>query len=191
MNIEIAIDKQRVTANSWNSRPIKPPMNSKGTNTAINERLIESTVKLTSWAPFRAAYQGDIPTSINRAIFSISTMSSSTTKPVDTVNAMSERLLMLYPSRYIPENVPISEAVTATPGTSVACGLRRKTNTTATTNKIDSPIAISTSLTEARMVVVVLMATPSLSPAGIDALSAGSALMMRSVTLIAFAFGKR
>src|SRR6202042_1852155 len=180
INIEMAIDKQRVTANSWNSRPIKPPMNSRGTNTAIRERLIESTVKLTSWAPFRAASQGDIPSSMKRAIFSITTMASSTTKPVETVNAMSERLLMLYPSRYIPENVPINEAVTATPGTRVACGLRRKTNTTATTSKIDSPIAVSTSLTEARMVVVVLMAIPSLSPAGMDALSAGSALMMRS-----------
>ena len=48
INIEMAIDRQRVTANSWNKRPIKPPMNSRGTNTATKERLMESTVKLTS-----------------------------------------------------------------------------------------------------------------------------------------------
>ena len=40
-----------VTANSRNSRPTMPPMSSSGMNTAISEKLIDTTVKPTSRAP--------------------------------------------------------------------------------------------------------------------------------------------
>src|SRR6266566_2109241 len=42
-------------------------------------------------------------------MFSIITIASSTTKPVEMVRAMRERSLRLYPRRYITANVPISE----------------------------------------------------------------------------------
>ena len=52
---------------------------------------------------------GDMPASRRREMFSITTMASSTTKPVEIVSAISERLSMLKPNRYITAKVPISE----------------------------------------------------------------------------------
>ena len=53
-------------------------------------------------------------------MFSIMTMASSTTKPVEIVSAIRVRLFRLYPSRYITPNVPTSESGTATLGITVA-----------------------------------------------------------------------
>jgi len=55
---------ERVTANSRNSRPTMPPINRIGTNTAINDTLIDSTVKLTSRAPCSAACRRPMPASM-------------------------------------------------------------------------------------------------------------------------------
>ena len=44
------------------------------------------------------------------------TMASSTTKPVEMVRAISERLLRLKPRRYMTPKVPTSESGTATLG---------------------------------------------------------------------------
>ena len=44
-----------VTANSWNSRPTMPPMNSTGMNTAASEKVIETMVKPISCEPSSAA----------------------------------------------------------------------------------------------------------------------------------------
>ena len=52
-----------VTENSRNRRPMMPPISSMGMNTAINEMLMESTVKPISAAPFSAACIGVIPSS--------------------------------------------------------------------------------------------------------------------------------
>ena len=46
----------------------------------------------------------------------MTTIASSTTKPVQIVSAISERLSRLYPNRYMMPNVPISESGTTTPG---------------------------------------------------------------------------
>ena len=48
---EIRIATLMVTANSWNSRPMMPPMNSTGMNTAASESVIERIVKPISRAP--------------------------------------------------------------------------------------------------------------------------------------------
>ena len=53
-------------------------------------------------------------------MFSIITMASSTTKPVEIVSAISVRLFRLYPSRYMTANVPTSDSGTATLGMIVA-----------------------------------------------------------------------
>ena len=42
---EIRIATLMVTANSWNSRPTMPPMNSTGMNTAASESVMERIVK--------------------------------------------------------------------------------------------------------------------------------------------------
>ena len=84
-----------VTANSWNSRPISPPMKRSGMNTATSDRLMEITVNPICRAPFNAASIGESPFSMKRTMFSITTMASSTTKPVETVSAISDRLSRL------------------------------------------------------------------------------------------------
>ena len=64
-------------------------------NTAINETLIDTTVKPTSRTPISEAASGVRPFSICRETFSSTTMASSTTKPVAMVNAINERLFKL------------------------------------------------------------------------------------------------
>ena len=80
------------TANSRNSRPTMPPISRIGMNTATSDRLIETTVKPISRAPSNAACKGFLPCSRWRVMFSSTTMASSTTKPVATVIAISDRL---------------------------------------------------------------------------------------------------
>ncbi len=92
---EIKMAMDRVTANSRNRRPTMPPINRSGMKTATREALMEMTVKAISWAPKNAARSGVSPFSIKRVMFSITTMASSTTKPVAMVRAMRERLSRL------------------------------------------------------------------------------------------------
>ncbi len=51
----MAMETARVMANSWNIRPISPPIRNRGMNTATSEIEMEMTVKPISPAPFRAA----------------------------------------------------------------------------------------------------------------------------------------
>ena len=146
MIMDTTIAVESVTANSRNRRPTIPPINRRGIKTAISEMLMVKTVKPISSAPFSAAAKGSMPFSRWRAMFSITTMASSTTNPVEMVMAISERLSRLYPNRYITANVPISETGTATPGMSVARPLRRKTNTTRMTRPMEISSVRSTSL---------------------------------------------
>src|ERR1700722_19197832 len=87
-------------------------------------------------------------------MFSIMTMASSTTKPVEMVSAIKVRLFKLYPSRYITPKVATKDNGTAMPGIIVAAILRRNRNITITTSATVSINSNWTSLTEARMVVV-------------------------------------
>ena len=92
---ENAMASAIVTANSRNSRPIMPPINKSGINAAIRDTLIETTVKPIWRAAWRAAWSGDSQLPIRRLIASMTTMASSTMKPVATVSAISDRLSML------------------------------------------------------------------------------------------------
>ena len=60
---ETAIASVTVIANSRNNRPTIPPISSSGMNTATSERLIDTTVKPISRAPFSAASVADNPSS--------------------------------------------------------------------------------------------------------------------------------
>ena len=90
MDTRMAADM--TTANSRKNRPTIPAMNKMGTNTAISDRLMETTVKPISRAPSIAACMAVLPRSMWRITFSSTTMASSTTKPAETVSAISERL---------------------------------------------------------------------------------------------------
>ena len=128
-----------VTANSRNTRPTMPPINSTGMNTAISENVIDTMVKPISREPLSAASNGRMPPSIWRTMFSSMTMASSTTKPTDSVSASSVMLLIEKPNAYIAAQVPISETGTASAGMRVAETLRRNRKITI----IDQAIAIS------------------------------------------------
>ena len=99
-------------------------------------------------------------------MFSIITIASSTTKPVAMVSAISERLSRLKPSRYITPSVPTSESGTDRLGMMVAGMVRRKKKITTTTSTTASASSNSTSATEARMVTVRSVSTPTSTAAG-------------------------
>ena len=99
-------------------------------------------------------------------MFSIITMESSTTKPVATVSAISERLSIEKPHRYITASVPISETGTEMLGMMVARRLRRNTKITATTSRTLSVSSNSASSTEARIEVVPSLITVTCIEAG-------------------------
>jgi hypothetical protein len=124
-------------------------------------------------------------------MFSVTTMASSTTKPVEMVSAMSERLSMLKPARYMMPKVPMSETGTATAGMIMVRKSRRKTKTTRMTSTTAMTSVRSTSLIEARMVVVWSIIVVSLMPAGISACSVGIIALMWSTVVMMFAPGSR
>ncbi len=64
ISAEMATAMDSVAANSRNMRPTRPPMNSSGMNTAISDRLMETTVKPICFAPSSAACIGFRPRSV-------------------------------------------------------------------------------------------------------------------------------
>ena len=126
---------------------------------------------------------------MKRMIFSIMTMASSTTNPVEIVSAMSVRLFTLYPSRYITPNVPTSDSGTATLGMIVARRFRRNAKITSTTRTTVSPNSNSTSATEARIVTVRSVRFVICTDAGMDAFNCGSSFLIPSTTEMMLAPG--
>ena len=63
---DTAIEAVTVSANSRNRRPMMPPIRSSGMNTAISEKLIDSTVNPISRDPLSAASNGASPSSMWR-----------------------------------------------------------------------------------------------------------------------------
>ena len=116
-------------------------------------------------------------------------MASSTTKPLEMVRAISERLSRLKPAMYITVKVPMSETGTATAGMSVARGLRRNRKTTPTTRQMEMTSVRSTSFTEARMVVVRSRTMVMLIPVGMEALMEGISLRICSTVWMILAPG--
>ncbi len=188
---DTAIASDSVIANSRNSRPISPVISRIGRNTAISERLIDTTVKPTSRAPSSAACMRGLPFSMWRMMFSSTTTASSTTKPVATISAISERLSIEKPSTYIAPKVPMIETGTAAVGISVARQLRRNTNTTITTSATATTSVCSVSASEERIVTERSSTEPRSTSGGSAADSLGSAALTRSTASMMLAPGER
>ncbi|KWV86430.1 hypothetical protein PFLmoz3_03863 [Pseudomonas fluorescens] len=124
-------------------------------------------------------------------MFSSITMASSTTKPVAMVRAISVRLLMENPARYITPKVPTRDSGTAMDGMIVALTRRRNRNVTMTTRAMAIRSSCCTSLTEARMVWVRSVSTVTSRPAGRLSVMLGSRALIRSTTSITLAPGWR
>ena len=181
----------KVMANSRNKRPTTSAINNSGINTAINEKVNDTKVKLICFAPLSAAFIGVSPSSICRAIFSNMTMASSTTKPVAMVNAISVRLFNEKPNTYITAKVPISDKGTTTDGIKVAVIRFKNKNVTNTTKATANTNSNCTSLTAARMVCVRSVSTLTSRLAGKLAIMLGNNASTRSTTSITLAPGWR
>ena len=189
--MEIRIATVSVTANSRNRRPTMPPISRIGMNTAISDRLIETTVKPTSLAPCSAALIRGMPASMCREMFSSTMMASSTTKPAAIAIAISDRLLRLKPSRYMPPKVPISDTGTATAATKPARADRRNAKVTSTTRMTLAISACSTSRSEARMVIVRSLTTCRSTSLGSAACNSGRTALIWSTVSMTLALGCR
>ena len=107
-------------------------------------------------------------------MFSIMTMASSTTKPMQTASAISDRLSMEKPAAHIAAQVPASDSGTVMPAAKVAAVRRRNRNTTSITSIAVAASVICMSCTLARMVSVRSVSTEMSRPAGIHCRNSGS-----------------
>ena len=148
---EMRIATQIVTANSWKRRPRMPGRKRTGRKTAASEIVIDTMVKPISLEPSSAAARGRSPFSMCRTMFSSITMASSTTKPMESVSAMSDRLSKLYPRGTMTANVPTMDIGSARLGMAVAEKLRRKRKITRTTRTRAASMVTLTSFTDARI----------------------------------------
>src|SRR5260370_21641751 len=122
-------------------------------------------------------------------MFSSITMASSTTKPTAMVKAIKDRLSRLKLSTNIIATVPSSASGTVTPGMIVAQTVRKNRKITSTTSTMVIISVISTSLTEALMVVVRLATVSTLMEGGTEANACGSSASTWSTASMTFAPG--
>ena len=110
------MEAESVMANSRNNRPTTPPISKSGMKTAIRETVSETIVKPICRDPIRAACNGRSPFSMNRTMFSIMTIASSTMNPEATLNAINERLSKLKLTAAMTANVATSDTGKVTAG---------------------------------------------------------------------------
>src|ERR1700677_1735282 len=108
-------------------------------------------------------------------MFSTTTIASSTTKPVDMVSAISERLSMLTPNRYMTPKGAIRDTGTTTPGMAVVVRSRKNKKTTITTRQTEINRVTSTLLTDSLILVLRSSTTSRLIEAAMEARSDGKA----------------
>ena len=164
---------ERVTANSRKRRPTIPPIISSGIKTAISEMLMVKTVKPISSAPFSAAANGAMPSSRWRVIFSMTTIASSTTNPVEMVRAIKREVVEAVSAQVHHGKGADQRNRHRDSGNErgAAVAQEDKDHHDDETTEISS--VRSTSSTEARMVVVRSRTMVISMPSGIDALIEG------------------
>ena len=140
-----------VRANCRKNRPVTPPINAQGTNTAESTAATPITGPVTSVIAFSAAATGLSPCLIQRSTFSTTTIASSTTMPIASTSPNSERVLRLKPIEAIAANVPTIATGTATSGINVARQLCRNSRTTSPTSSVASRNVFTTSMIDSVM----------------------------------------
>ncbi len=103
---EIKTAVTMVRANSWSRRPMIPSIKIRGIKTEQRQMVMERMVKLIWREPLSAAVLRSAPFSTWRAMFSKTTMASSTRKPIERVRAKRERISMVKPSSFMMMKVP-------------------------------------------------------------------------------------
>src|SRR5579862_6372258 len=169
LKAEMAIAKAMVRANCLYRMPVVPGKNETGTKTEIRTSEVAMTALVTSPIASDVALCGSQCSSeICRCTFSMTTIASSTTRPVARVIPKSVRELMEKPNILMNANVPTNETGMVIAGMTVARQSSRKRKITAITIMIASSNVEMTSLTESPMTVVVSKATTYLIPGGND-----------------------
>ena len=136
------------TPNSLNKRPTNPCKNMMGKNTTASVSEVDITAKKISFEPLIAASFGDIPSSIFLKMFSVTTIPSSTTKPVAKTIASNVKILIENPARYMIKNAPINETGISINGRNAMSQSRKKRKIISTTNKKAMSNVSSTSVIE-------------------------------------------
>ena len=124
-------------------------------------------------------------------MFSIITIASSTTKPVEIVSAINVRLFRLKSIRYMTPKVPTSDNGTAAAGITVADRVRRNRKITMITRATASINSNCTSRTDARMEIVRSVSTVTWTDEGRALCNCGSSFLIRSTTSMTLAPGCR
>ena len=132
----------RASANSVNSRPVRPGAKASGAYTATSVMVIATMAKPTSREPLSAAWNGVMPSSIWRKMFSSITMASSTTRPIASTKANSVSVLMLNPASAISAKAPMSDTGIVNRGMIEARKVRKNTRMTSATRPTASAMVV-------------------------------------------------
>src|SRR5271169_2068684 len=169
--------------------PVVPGKNDTGTKTEINTSDVATTAPDTSFIAADVAVRGSVlSSSIWRCAFSITTIASSTTRPVASVMPNSVSELIEKPNILTNAKVPTSETGMVTAGMIVARQSSRKKKITMMTIRIASSSVVTTSRTESPTTVVVSNAMTYLIPGGKDFDSSSNSAFAALSTSSAFAF---
>src|SRR3984885_1853586 len=147
--------------------PVVPGKKDTGTNTEINTNDVAMTALVTSDMATEVAWCGsECSLLMCRCTFSMTTMASSTTRPVASVmpNIVSE--LMEKPNALIKAKVPTSDTGMVMAGMIVARQSSRKKKITIITMTMASPSVCTTSRIESPKKVVVSKGMTYSSPGG-------------------------
>ena len=120
LKAEMTTDTAIVIENSWNRRPVMPPVNETGRKTASSTTVVammgEETLRIAS----AAASRGFMPAAMLTCAASTTIMASSTTSPMARTKPSNEMMLSVSPKSGNTANAPMSDTGIATSGMTVA-----------------------------------------------------------------------
>ena len=147
------------TPNSLNKEPIKPSRKITGINTTASVIEVDITAKKISLLPSLAACLSGSPSSNFLKIFSVTTIPSSTTKPVASTMASKVNTLIEKPAIYMIKKVAMSEIGISIKGLIAINQFLKKKKITSTTNPKEIKMVSLTSVKARRIVFVLSIGT--------------------------------
>ena len=171
-----------MTPNSLKKRPMMPPMNPIGRNTATMVSVVAVTASPISAVPLSDAVRWSSPIAWWRTMFSRTTIASSISRPTQIDSARSVTRLIVKPMAYITRKVPIREIGSVSPVMTVERQEDRNRNTISTVRSAPSTILRWTLETELRMEVEASRTTTSFTSGGSCALLSASAVFLTPST---------
>src|SRR5581483_6395467 len=162
-------------------------MNAVGMNTPINTNAMAMSAPDTSSIVSCAAWRGDrCFSSINREMFSTTTMASSTTMPIASTSPNNDKLFSEKPNAASTAPVPTNEIGIAMIGTNAARQLCKNTSTTSATSTTASNNVCSTAEMDFSMYSVGLYGMRYAMPGGNDFAASANDSFTASAVVSAF-----